>query len=179
MEFEWDENKSQQTYRDRGFDFEFATRAFSDPTAFREPDLRFPYGEARIIHYGEIPGRLLLSSTQSGKESSVSSLPEEQTLVRFRRTSSGELMRQTTEGCWNAAVEQVDWSKIDATSDAEIERQEIADLVDVALQRQVGGLVALAERLHVSPSSVRRWRQARVMPSLVHRQRLHHLLKAL
>ena len=121
----------------------------------------------------------LLSSTQSGKESSGSSLPEEQTLVRFRRTSSGELMRQTTEGCWNAAVEQVDWSKIDATSDAEIERQEIADLVDVALQRQVGGLVALAERLHVSPSSVRRWRQARVMPSLVHRQRLHHLLKAL
>ena len=85
--------------------------------------------------------------------------------MRFRRTSSGELMRQTAESSWDAATEQVDWNKINATSDAEIERQ-------------VGGLVALAERLHVSPSSVRRWRQARVMPSLVHRQRLHHLLKA-
>ena len=120
----------------------------------------------------------LLSSTQSGKELSGSSLPEERTLVRFRRTSSGELMRHTAEGSWAAATEQVDWNKIDATSDAEIERQEVADLVEAALQRQVGGLVALAERLHVSPSSVRRWRQARVMPSLVHRQRLHHLLKA-
>lgn len=98
--------------------------------------------------------------------------------MRFRRTSSGELMRQTAEGSWDAAAEQVDWNKIDTTSDAEIERQEVADLVEAALKRQVGGLVALAERLHVSPSSVRRWRQARVMPSLVHRQRLHHLLKA-
>jgi uncharacterized protein len=60
LEFEWDKNKSQQSYRDRGFDFEFATRAFSAPTAFREPDLRFPYGEARIIHYGEIQGRLFV-----------------------------------------------------------------------------------------------------------------------
>lgn len=99
-------------------------------------------------------------------------------LLRFRRTSSGELIRQTAEGHWDPASEQVDWNKIDATSDAEIERQEVADLVEAALQRQVGGLVALAERLHVSPSSVRRWRQARVMPSPVHRQRLHHLLKA-
>jgi hypothetical protein len=83
--------------------------------------------------------------------------------VRFRRNSIGELMRQTAEGSWAAATEQVDWNKIDATSDAEIECQ-------------VGGLVALAERLHVSPSSVRRWQQARVIPSLVHRKRLHHPL---
>jgi DNA-binding transcriptional regulator YiaG len=74
-------------------------------------------------------------------------------------------MRQTAEGSWAGTTEQVDWNKIDATSDAEIERQ-------------VGGVVAQAVRLHVSPSSVRRWRQARVMPSLAHRQRLHHLLKA-
>ena len=57
--------------------------------------------------------------------------------MRFRRNSSGELMRQTAEGSWDAAAEQVDLNKIDATSDAEIERQ-------------VGGLVALAEHLHAS-----------------------------
>ena len=59
-------------------------------------------------------------------------------------------MRQTSEGSWDAATEQVDWNKIDATSDAEIERQEVADLVEAVLQRQVGGLVALAEHLHFS-----------------------------
>jgi hypothetical protein len=60
LEFEWDENKSRQTYRDRGFDFGFASQAFSDPAAFREPDLRFPYGEARIRLFGAIQGRLFV-----------------------------------------------------------------------------------------------------------------------
>jgi hypothetical protein len=40
--------------------------------------------------------------------------------VRFRCNSSGELTRQTAEGSWAAATEQVDWNKIDAMSDAEI-----------------------------------------------------------
>lgn len=88
-------------------------------------------------------------------------------------------MRQTPDAGWEAAISQVDWDKIDNTSDAEIERQEIADLVEAALQRQVGGLSALAARLEVSPSSVRRWRRARVMPSVAHRQRLHHVLAML
>lgn len=58
--------------------------------------------------------------------------------MRFRRNSGGELMRQAAEGSWDAATEQVDWNKVDATSDAEIERH-------------VGDLAALAEHLHVSP----------------------------
>ena len=163
-----------------------STQATLQRLAAEVPDLTLAVSRLSVLECRVAPLRRgdqasldrLLSSTQSGKELSESSLLEERTLVRFRRTSNGELMCQIPEGCWNAAVEQVDWNKIDATSDAEIERQEIADLVEVALQRQAGGLVALAERLHVSPSSVRRWRQARVMPSLVHRQRLHHLLKA-
>jgi hypothetical protein len=118
----------------------------------------------------------LLSSIPSDKGASESFLPEEPTLVKYRRTVSGDLMRQTPDGVWETATLQVDWDKIDSTSDAEIERQEIADLVEAALQLQVGGLSALAARLDVSPSSVRRWRRARVMPSVAHRQRLHHLL---
>ena len=58
----------------------------------------------------------------------------------------------------------MDWEKINSTTDAEIQRQEIADLIEAALQLQAGGLSALAARLDVSPSSVRRWRRARVMP---------------
>ena len=60
LEFEWDDNKSQQTFQDRGFDFGFATQAFADPAACREPDLRLPYGEERVRLYGEIEGRLFV-----------------------------------------------------------------------------------------------------------------------
>ncbi len=60
MEFEWDDNKSQQTFQDRGFDFGFATQVFSDPWGFREPDQRLPYGEDRFRFYGEIQGKLFV-----------------------------------------------------------------------------------------------------------------------
>jgi uncharacterized protein len=60
LEFEWDDNKSQQTFQNRGFDFGFATQAFSDPSGFREPDQRLPYGEDRFRFYGEIQGKLFV-----------------------------------------------------------------------------------------------------------------------
>jgi uncharacterized DUF497 family protein len=31
MEFEWDETKNERCFRDRGFDFAYAVRAFFDP----------------------------------------------------------------------------------------------------------------------------------------------------
>ena len=88
-------------------------------------------------------------------------------------------MRQKPDGSWDTATAKVDLERICSTSDAEIERQEIADLVEAAVQLQAGGLTALAARLDVSPSSVRRWRRAHVMPSIAHQQRLHHLLTTL
>jgi len=60
LEFEWDDNKSQQTFQDRGFDFGFATQVFSDPAGFKERDQRFLYGEDRFRFYGEIQGRLFV-----------------------------------------------------------------------------------------------------------------------
>ena len=59
-----------------------------------------------------------------------SSPPEELTRVRFRRTE--------------AATAQAVWDRINSTTNAEIERQEIADLVEAALHLQAGGLTALA-----------------------------------
>ena len=120
-----------------------------------------------------------MSSTPSGKGGSESSPPEKPTLVKYRLTANGELMHQKPDGTWDAATARADWDRIDSTTDAEIERQEIAELVEAALHLQVGGLPALAARLDVSPSSVRRWRRARVMPSAAHQQRLHHLLTTL
>ena len=124
-------------------------------------------------------GNSSLSSTPSGKGGSESSPPEKPTLVKYRLTANGELMRQKPDSTWGAATARADWNRINSTTDAELERQEIADLVEAALHLQVGGLPALAARLDVSPSSVRRWRRARVMPSAAHQQRLHHLLTTL
>lgn len=94
---------------------------------------------------------------------------------RYRRTNNGVLKRLMPDGAWKTVTPQVDWERIDHTTDAEIARQEIADLVEEALQREAGGLIALAARLDVSPSSLRRWRLGRVMPSIAHQQRLQRV----
>jgi uncharacterized DUF497 family protein len=60
LEFEWDDNKSQRTLQDRGFDFGFASQAFSDPEAFREHDTRLGYGEYRVCLYGQIQKKLFV-----------------------------------------------------------------------------------------------------------------------
>jgi len=60
LELEWDENKSQQTLQDRGFDFGFAAQAFQDREAFREVDIRLNYGEDRFRLYGRIKQKLFV-----------------------------------------------------------------------------------------------------------------------
>lgn len=60
LEFEWDDDKSERTLQDRGFDFGLASQAFTDPEAFREADTRFDYGEDRCRLYGQIQGRLFV-----------------------------------------------------------------------------------------------------------------------
>jgi ribosome-binding protein aMBF1 (putative translation factor) len=87
-------------------------------------------------------------------------------------------MRLMPDGSWESITPQVDWDRINHTTDAEIERQEIADLVEDALELEAGSFTALAARLQVSPSSVRRWRRGRVMPSIAHQQRLKCLFAA-
>ncbi len=49
--FTWDARKSEQNLRDRGFDFEFATQVFDNPTLERT-DTRRDYGEPRVIALG-------------------------------------------------------------------------------------------------------------------------------
>lgn len=120
----------------------------------------------------------LLSSIPSGKGASGSSRRGEPTLGRYKHTDSGALMRLMPDGSWEPITPQVNWDRINHTTDAEIERQEIADLVEDALELEAGSSTALAARLQVSPSSVRRWRRGRVMPSIAHQQRLKCLFVA-
>ncbi len=60
MEFEWDETKNEICFRDRGFDFAYAVRAFFDPDRIIHPDTRHSYGENRYQLMGMIDNRLFV-----------------------------------------------------------------------------------------------------------------------
>jgi uncharacterized DUF497 family protein len=57
MDFEWDEAKSEACFNERGFDFAYAARAFSDPDRLLQSDTRHSYGEDRYQLTGRIEGR--------------------------------------------------------------------------------------------------------------------------
>ena len=58
MEFEWDDAKSDDCFKRRGFDFAYAVRAFLDPRRIVSPDTRRDYGEDRYKLIGAIDGRV-------------------------------------------------------------------------------------------------------------------------
>lgn len=55
MEFSWDPAKSEANWRERGFDFDYASLIFDGPTLEREDD-REEYGERRVIAVGRADG---------------------------------------------------------------------------------------------------------------------------
>lgn len=57
MLFDWDDDKSDWTLRERGFDFEFAGHVFDGETE-EFIDERENYGEVRVIAFGYIEGKL-------------------------------------------------------------------------------------------------------------------------
>ena len=60
MNFEWDEDKNDACYRERGFDFAYAAFAFADPDRIIQQDTRYIYGEDRYQLIGRIDGRLFI-----------------------------------------------------------------------------------------------------------------------
>ncbi|MDH4377303.1 MAG: BrnT family toxin [Ramlibacter sp.] len=60
MDFEWDEAKSEACFRERGFDFAYALRAFLDRDRLVQQDVRRSYGEDRYQVTGKIEGRLFV-----------------------------------------------------------------------------------------------------------------------
>jgi len=57
MNYEYDDDKSERTLRDRQIDFEFAARVF-DGDFIEYEDRRRDYGERRLVVIGPIDGRL-------------------------------------------------------------------------------------------------------------------------
>lgn len=60
IEFEWDERKSGNCFRERGFDFAYAAQVFFDPKRMVRQDTRRDYGEDRFQVMGDIDGRLFV-----------------------------------------------------------------------------------------------------------------------
>lgn len=60
MNFEWDEAKSEVCFKERGFDFAYAARAFFDPDRFVRADTRHSYGEERYQLMGKVEQRLFV-----------------------------------------------------------------------------------------------------------------------
>jgi uncharacterized DUF497 family protein len=60
MNFEWDEVKNEACFRERGFDFAYAARAFFDPNRNIRADTRHSYGEDRYQLIGRIEQRLFV-----------------------------------------------------------------------------------------------------------------------
>jgi Uncharacterized protein conserved in bacteria len=60
MNFEWDETKNEACFRERGFDFAYAARAFFDPDRLIQADTRHSYDEERYRLMGKIEQRLFV-----------------------------------------------------------------------------------------------------------------------
>jgi uncharacterized DUF497 family protein len=60
MDFEWDLEKSNRCYLERGFDFAYAARAFFDPDRIVIKDNRYDYGEPRYQMIGKIQERVFV-----------------------------------------------------------------------------------------------------------------------
>lgn len=60
MRFQWDQDKSDACFRERGFDFAYAAGAFGDAIRVIRQDTRYSYGEVRYQLTGEVDGRLFV-----------------------------------------------------------------------------------------------------------------------
>lgn len=58
MEFEWDSDKSDAYFAERGFDFAYVLQAFMDAARLIRKDSRWDYGEDRYQLLGAIDGRI-------------------------------------------------------------------------------------------------------------------------
>lgn len=86
---EWDEVKSESTFRSRGFDLQIASGVFDDLPYFEREDLRSDYVERRYVAYGIVAevGILVGVWTPRGRNRRAR-LAEE--YGRFRGTFEGQ-----------------------------------------------------------------------------------------
>jgi uncharacterized DUF497 family protein len=91
MNFEWDEDKSEACFRERGFDFAYAARAFFDPDRLVRADTRHSYGEERFQSVDRIESRLfvLVHTPRHGAMRIISARKANQREIRHHEDSKG------------------------------------------------------------------------------------------
>jgi len=67
-DFEWDDAKAAQNYRDHGVTFEAAKEVFADPFAIERLDDRVDYGEDRFVIIGMVDDHVLCVTYTLRKE---------------------------------------------------------------------------------------------------------------
>ena len=93
--------------------------------------------------------------------------------ARFKITPDGALLKERPSGGgWVHTAPRVDFERLDATTDSDISHQRIAELIDEAMQASTSTVAQLAEALHLSPSTIRRWRRGAASPTAANLQRL-------
>jgi putative transcriptional regulator len=147
LEFEWDESKSHQRLRERGFWFAFAVPAFADPDVVAPFGL-FPHARPTLA-IGDV-------------------------MTRARLKDDGTVVEILRDGAERPLAPQVDGARIDATTAEEITAQIAQDdaeaMRDAAayarrVRRKVGlSQVAFARRIGVPVDTVRNWEQGRRAP---------------
>lgn len=112
----------------------------------------------------------------STRRPSISLTPAAAT-ARHKITPDGALLRETPRGgAWAPTSPRVDLARLDATTDADIHHQRIAELVDEALQASMSSVAELAVALQLSPSTIRRWRRGAASPTAANLRRLRERL---
>lgn len=96
--------------------------------------------------------------------------------MRYKITPDGSLLKETSSHQWIVATPRVDFLRLDATTDNDIDRQKLIDLVDEALRTSMGSVTALAKDLYLSPSTIHRWRRGINVPTAANMDKLQQRL---
>lgn len=180
--FEWDAEKSERCRRERGFGFDYITPAFEIPTAGSKPI------------FGRTTGKLASGCLAASRRAYMRScmryaagtcglFPCEKQiygnsgamgrLVRARLEADGTVsVRQGSR--WERVVSTADVSRIDATTEEDIARQQAEDDAEAArnsaawarrVRRRTGlSQAEFGPRIGVSTLTVRQWEREGVSP---------------
>ena len=144
-------------------------------------DVRRDYGEERFRLYGRVAGRLFViaytrreTATRIIAARRANARGTGMALTEARLDAAGFVTRRRSAGPWEPVEPRTDWARVDATTEAEIERQAAADDAEAAMDaaawarrvRRRAGLsqAEFARRIGISVVTVRGWEQGKLVP---------------
>jgi putative transcriptional regulator len=167
---------------DRGFGFADILPAFLDPNRRVERDDRRDYGEERFRLYGRVAGRLFVIAYTRRETATRIISARRQTPGRgtdmarteARLDTTGTVTRWRSAGPWEPVEPRTDWARVDATTEAEIERQAAFDDAEAAkdaaawvrrVRRRAGlSQAEFARRIGISIATVHGWEKGKLVP---------------